>query len=228
MKLWTFQSISILEYFKTHDTYRTDQSKSKFLYDYLQGQCCYEWMKHQLEKFAGPCPFPERTLIWAWFAKDGRHKKPNLNKEENMGADSVLLELSVPDNLVLLSDFIDWHIPLNNGYVPFTQDDDAMDLELDWFDEIPSGEEKEKIKFESWKRILLPDQSLSNIPNYPNIQAVFWELKREYIQQIYHLRPTKKDRKKLPYQPNFKEYTISMSKNQSDKINLKKERKNEQ
>lgn len=85
----------------------------------------YQWMMKQMEKRINvdASDYP----IWLWLTLN------NVNIEEitfNLSCDYVLLEIDLPEDKVLLSNFDAWHIILNNGY--FSDNIDNVNQEDDW------------------------------------------------------------------------------------------------
>ena len=80
----------------------------------------YRWMADQMRKRIGDPPLPEiQYPVWAWYQYgSGKWRKPPLSVETMSCGDSpssveVMMELHIPDDQALLSDFDLWHIPLN-------------------------------------------------------------------------------------------------------------------
>ena len=87
--------------------------------------------------------------------------------------DSVLLEIDIPDNQVLLSDEEAWHFVLSKIYYNQSYDATSWDEEDKWFESLPT-KEKNKELLKSWNKIF--DLSSSRY-----IQATFCELKKEQV-----------------------------------------------
>ena len=165
----------------------------------------YRWMASQLALKAGPPPEGVEFPVWAWKKVDGHDDgKPDMRRWRTTYVEQVVrLQLEIPEEKVLLSDFDNWHIPLNLGYFSKTE------AETDEFDkwaesigverlrkntlwtENPTEAEltvREKI-LESWKRCLElePTPTKGYDPEWMGnwqddyIQAVFWEILPEYI-----------------------------------------------
>lgn len=82
-----------------------------------------------MKKRIGPPPAGARYLAWAWYAQNGKHNKPDLRSERwgyGPGNEQyACIELEIPDDLALLSDFDVWHIVLNNGLISETEEEDT-------------------------------------------------------------------------------------------------------
>jgi hypothetical protein len=81
--------------------------------------------------------------VWAWYVQEIKHKKLDLRREcrENgsSGEKMVCIELVVPESQVVLSDFYDWHMVLNQGLISYTEDADNQQEEL--FDRLSPQEQ---------------------------------------------------------------------------------------
>jgi len=80
------------------------------------GKVPYEWMRSQMAErmpdFSGDLP------VWAWLK---RHNP----RSTDWIRDSVRITAIVPRRRVLLSDYDLWHLPLNNGAICLTREEDA-------------------------------------------------------------------------------------------------------
>lgn len=97
----------------------------------------YEWMRQQMKE---KLPYTSGDYpVWAWPWADYEERFKPDERWGPVGEEMVVLGFDVPDNRVLLSDFMAWHQVLN---------DDAI------IDEDRSFTEDEK--FISWQRIFNP------------------------------------------------------------------------
>lgn len=147
----------------------------------------YNWMTGQMmdkgitEGKSTGFPF------WGWRRFDGRDgitilKSTEWNTECYCfdATETCILELSIPDNEILLSDFDLWHFVLNNSYLNNAQTDEEWEEKDNWFDSLPKKkQENEKLK--SWKQVLDIDQ---NDLTVKYIQGTFWSIKPEYVLSI--------------------------------------------
>ena len=146
MRIWTFKNqkqydLLLKQQFLTGDINHIKETWPQFLE-------AYDWIK----KFV-----PENNNnnnnypIWAW------NKKPDLRKKmfsDYIKSGEYLIELEVPDNLCLISDFSLWHCVLNDMVV-CKWNTDASDKLYDLYKKI---EVKDKAKYDvlkekSWERI---------------------------------------------------------------------------
>lgn len=171
MRLWTIQKEDVYTKLlndKTHtcDIYESELAKRESF------KIAYDWIKREMSKMLND----ETDLypIWAWYKYNNKNKQPDLRMSgyAAKGTKCVCLEIEIPDNKVLLSDFELWHYVLNNWYINNDEEDDK------WFDNLPKElelNEKEK----SWMRIF-------NTTNSDFIQATFFELKIDNVKKVKH------------------------------------------
>jgi hypothetical protein len=127
--------------------------------------------------------------VWAWFQYENeRQRRPDLRSGGHLsaGTSGVLIELSVPDREVLLSDFDLWHYALNRWYLPATLRDYARIEKLS-YDDLPRGREME----ESWSRIFDIEWSLKDVAeprSQKSIQAAVWEVPLARVRSVRYFR----------------------------------------
>ena len=116
MRLWTFQGIAIYEQLiKEGIAYCSKPSYSdeeNFMY-------AYRWMSAQMRSRIGESPIKGLEYpMWAWYQYDSAKKRKPTKSPFNMGEGIIaFMELEIPDNQVLLSDFSNWHAVLNQGAI---------------------------------------------------------------------------------------------------------------
>lgn len=150
----------------------------------------YNWMAGQMRKRIGEPPLPEIEYpVWAWYQyMGGAQKKPSKVKSALSCGTSehgyeMLLELNVPDNEVLLSDFDMWHIPLNHSdFLVRPRSRRFMrrvkTYRRDHFSEYPT--DLLEVIYRSWERIFdLRPNHKSSYTKY--IQATLWWVKKEWL-----------------------------------------------
>jgi hypothetical protein len=149
----------------------------------------YDWLNEHLNNKDSK---PDNVCypVWAWYRYDSKEKKPDLRRlgYGARGEKLVCMELEVPDDKVLLSDFDLWHFVLNDWWLDnamfkehFTEDE--YDRNQAWFDNLPKDEQGEE-KNRSWNIIFNIEPFINDwIAKGQYVQAVFWELKKEYVQK---------------------------------------------
>lgn len=188
MILWTIQPVCILDELEQYGIYRPRTEKISMGEYFLPR---YDWLCEFLEQ-KDSRPKGVDYPVWAWHTFCGKRKKPDLRHTcyGAQGEEMVCLEIDVPDNKVLLSDFELWHFVLNNWWLDagmfqpgFTEED--YDNNQKWFDSL-SEEEKQKQRELSWLNIFDVDQVVDNfwIRRGTDIQAIFWELRMEWVKKV--------------------------------------------
>ena len=181
MKLWSIQPIDIYEIIQRDGVYITDETKID-MPSFLEP---YHWMSEQLQK---KTPRPEGVTIpvWGWYQFMGKRKKPDLRYAcyGARGTKCVCMELDIPDEEVLLSDFEAWLWVLNDWWLSNSNNEEEDNRLEAWYEKQPADVQK-KLKIDSW-------QSIFNLTYMDNgwrrqgyeIQGVFWMLKKEYIKKV--------------------------------------------
>lgn len=109
MKLWTFQSIKAIEALQKNGVLYADW---QYCPD-LTWERAYRWMAAEMNK--RDIPIGEHPPIWAWHSCKAYGHPPTLGDARALLSDIELehgvqtLELSVPDELVLLSTYHLWN-----------------------------------------------------------------------------------------------------------------------
>ena len=95
--------------------------------------------------------------VWAWYMWEGVRKKPDLRRERWgngwEGDRFACMEIDIPDDRVLLSDFDDWSLILVHGLIADSKEEDAR-LNKE-FDSLASDDQK-KYMYQNWKRAFDP------------------------------------------------------------------------
>lgn len=183
MRLWSLQPLEIAEKVAAGERFIADP-KLAICYNLDESFTkSYHWLVGFMEETI-PRPSDVTIPIWAWHTNYGLQKKPDrrFGMFKNYEKDDVIIELEVPDELVLLTDFEDWHHVLNN-FPMFTKEEDELSESGNWlagYDdwEIPIYDEA--FKLESWKRVAHSSGQF--------VQACFWAIEPEYFVKIHRLR----------------------------------------
>lgn len=171
MKLWTLQPYDAVETLTAGEAYQCIPELATF-YDDSAFVASYDWLSAHMSKSISN-PNNIRWPIWAWARNYGEAVKPDRRRSmfNNYDSEDVILELAVPDELVLLSDFDDWHYVLNG--CEFISDADFYADE----ERVYTQEEKEA----TWLKIF-------NVDSKPFVQACIWEIRPEYLIKVHRLR----------------------------------------
>ena len=118
----------------------------------------------------------------------------DLRREENWCDEpSVCIECEIPDDQVVLSDFIAWHFVLNRSSCLIEQElDEALDLVI----VRSSAEVAQCLKEATWPNIFNISKRPGNrwMGEVEDIQATFWELRREPVLSVRPCRVYKSPR----------------------------------
>lgn len=187
MRLWTMQPVEVYDILMRDGIFICNPAKvpePSFIDR-------YGWLVKKLnEKDLKPVhvDYP----IWSWYRFNGKEKKPDLRHScyGCRGDKMVCIELDVPDEKVLLSDFDLWHFPLNDWWLDNCFHDGYGEEEYDrnheWFKSLYK-EEQRKEKEKSWEQIFNIEPFESDwISRGKYVQAVFWELKMEYVKKVQY------------------------------------------
>ena len=191
MRLWSIHPISVWEEIQTKGYYRCDPNKAELIYDddvSLKAQ--YLWLVDKMKARVGDPPDDVQYPVWAWYIYDGVHKKPDLRRSgyEEPGTQCVCMEVEIPDNKVLLSDFDGWHFVLGNWYYMQGGSEEEFDHIMARLDQLPKDEKNEHIR-KSWDKIFDIQEVESDwCPVGDYVQATFWELRAKDIRKVVLFR----------------------------------------
>ena len=190
MILWTIQPLYIWEQIQENGAYICDPAKSS-MPEYTEQ---YDWLVEKMTEKIGPPPDGVRYPVWAWYMQNGKIGKPDLRQERwSYGPgdeDYTCIELDVPDDQAVLSDFDLWSIVLLNALISENEEEDAaLEKHYDSF----SPGQKQAFKRKNWERIF-DITPLKNgwIKRSQWIQATFWQLKKEYVRKVYYFKTGKR------------------------------------
>lgn len=196
MYLWSIQEEEVWQEIQEAGTYRCDPYKSELLQPMdkaligkklePQFEAAYEWLAEQMEQRIGKRPEGIRFPVWAWY-KYGGKRKSDLRKERWVNGEGgqrlVCLELEVPDAQVLLSDYGEWHAVLG-GICPIADNEEEWDR-LNAFLENADNATAKSFLHKNWKRVFDVEPFKNEwTTRGEDVQATFWELKREYVMKV--------------------------------------------
>lgn len=187
MRLWSIQPIEVWVELQTKGYYRCDPAKACFIHDERSSfRDQYIWLVEQMKQCIGDPPQGVYYPVWAWYIFDSQNKKPDLRLSgyRMPGEQSVCIEIEIPKEKVLLSDFDGWHFVLGHSYYirgGSEEESDRIDIWLDGLSE----EERNKEIESSWLSIfnIEPVESdWSPVGHY--VQGTFWELRMEQVVKV--------------------------------------------
>lgn len=165
----------------------------------------YDWLVQQMKEQIGVPPEEVIYPVWAWYMQNSKHQKPDLRSERwcygSGGERFVCLEIEVPDEQVLLSDFDLWGIILNNGLISETEEDITLEK---IYQSLPPDQQLE-MKYENWKRVFdisLLDTTWMRRGEW--IQATFWLLTKDMIKDVRYFTAAYRQSEERTVKPNEK------------------------
>lgn len=172
MRLWTLQPSAIADRVESGERFVCDPALAECYNLDDQFRASYHWLIGEMTPTI-PQPDGVELPIWAWAKNYGISQKPDRRRMlfNSYSKDDAILELEVPDGLVLLSDYDDWHFVLNNCPI---QSDEEWEID-------PDREFSEAEKFESWKQVFSTESK-------GFVQACFWFIEPEYLVKVHRLR----------------------------------------
>ncbi len=124
MRLWTIQNENAYaELMNTGELTANEQH----LFCQDDFRYAYDWMAKKLSERV-PAPAGVRYPIWAWYQWEGKRGRRDLRSGglAVRGEKCVQLELEIPDEQILLSDFDVFHMVLNYAYIAVDEADDNL------------------------------------------------------------------------------------------------------
>ena len=176
----------------------------------------YKWMKDQmLKRLPHFKPNEETFPWWGWCRYGGKDNKPKFSEQyyrdllKRLDEIQVIIELEIPDELVLLSDFDAWHFRLNTWFLGYEYEirefekyiinkcnmakkDLKKPLTLNYMSLLTIDNEELRKEFfgmlnNNWERMFdlnLCPKILRFKKEHQQIQGNFWELKWEYVRSV--------------------------------------------
>lgn len=182
MKLWTIQKPDAYADLIKEGVYRTDPK-------YISSNKleAYGWYAEQLAQRVSPPPPGTSYPVWAWYKLNNEQKKPDFRTSgyAKTGTELVCMELEVPNELVLLSEYNDWICALQGLYIHDTGKDELYDYESSML-EAMSEEQRTRAIRNSWNKIFdirsfFSTKGCRGI----NIQGAIWEIRKEYVRKTW-------------------------------------------
>jgi Domain of unknown function (DUF3841) len=155
----------------------------------------YDWLCGQMELRGLARPSPDAYPVWAYQQWGGRKRpRPDLRfssmKRWSAGGRYVLLDLEVPENDVLLSDYDAWHGPLNYWYLGRPRESNGFErkcraLKLSHYrtKPLPNLQLHDEL-VSSWQRIFdleLAQGIVGGKKSDQTTQATFWRLEPKHV-----------------------------------------------
>ncbi len=192
-RLWTIQDVRALDALSSTGMLRS--TSSRIPDDILPA---YAWMAARLRERCGEPPEGVQYPMWSWSQFESEWvPRPDLLEAALLepGTEGVCIELIVPRESVLLSDFELWHYPLNGWFLGLSEAED-IDFEARC---VAAGQSPEATFAElsphlqravehSWHRIFdlesVSEWAGAGARQERRIQAVAWEFRAEQVKSI--------------------------------------------
>ena len=124
MTLWTIQPERIYCFILKTGQYTCDPGQV-VMSEFTK---MYDWLALQMKERIGEPPEGIIYPVWAWHTQSSKHQKPDLRSERwSNGYDGdkfVCLEIEVPDEQVLVSDYDLWSLILLDVLITETEEED--------------------------------------------------------------------------------------------------------
>ena len=164
MILWTIQPEEVYELIQRTGVYHCDYGKSGM----------------------GEPPGGVSYPVWAWYMWEGARKKPDLRQKRWgygwKGERFACMEIDIPEEKLILSDYDTWSIILLDGLLADTEEEEES-LEEEY--EAMPPEARREYKYRNWKNVFdLAYVDNGWIHRGDSIQATFWELRKEDIKKV--------------------------------------------
>lgn len=198
MKVYTIQTVAFYEALMQNGVvYCNKESWFSGIY-----QLQYDWMAEQMRKRVGEPPLQGiKYPIWVWYQYiSKKNPVPKMSPKDILEGqtEAVMLELEVPDNEVLLSNFSSWHLPLNHWAICNRSEDKQLRKELGEYEEVHGKcyelheypEEIRRKVINTWERVLDLNLYDPYIVAYKrqnsSIQGTIWLLRKEWL-KVAHI-----------------------------------------
>lgn len=148
----------------------------------------YQWMMDCMDESGIAGRKPGQSPWWCWIRTDKDYTKPS---NRHGGEGQVLLELSIPANELLMSDFGMWHVPLNYWINAEGEEEEAFEQEIKaagysiWADK-PLPEPFHSRVQEKWKDVFELEKVNGFTDEFESksIQGVYWNLRPDIIKGV--------------------------------------------
>lgn len=185
IKLWTVQPVEVLDIIEKDGVFTASEDKIAECWDGKNGRFVrsYNWLIQEMAKRGVK---GKGYPVWAWYRRNGRFVAPTKRK---LGKGEVMMELLIDADRVVLTDFDGWSYVLHQDYCGYPWDRKLtmaeFDAIYDAIDALPKAE-REKVILDSWQKIFNTKfWRRGESTNGVNVQATFFELKKEDIVHIY-------------------------------------------
>lgn len=171
MRVWSIQPVEIAERVEAGERFLCDPELAVCYNLDDSFQQAYRWLVGEMGQRI-PRPEDVQLPIWAWHRSYGKQVKPDRRRSlfREYGKENAILELGIPDELVLLTDFEDWHAVLNN--CPIITDEE--------YEADPDREFSRQETEMTW-------QQLFSVDDKEFVQACFWSIEPEQLIRVHRI-----------------------------------------
>ncbi|WP_295731071.1 DUF3841 domain-containing protein [uncultured Limosilactobacillus sp.] len=190
MIVWSIQPYEVYEQLLTKGTFICDPAKSINLQSDLEFNVhdfenAYNWMIKQMNRRIGNPPNGVTLPVWVWYKYNYSHRHPDFRTYRDYD-NQVCLELNIPENQILLSDYDNWHFVLNDWYLNDAKSDEEWHKKDDWFDNLSPLKQK-RVKERSWQRIFdVTPRKGEWTQNGAFVQGCCWYFKKDQISHVWY------------------------------------------
>lgn len=136
MIIWTMQPYEVYQKILEKGIFYYDPQLSSCLKGDDDFQRAYRWMIKQMENKIDPAKEKNCYPIWDWYrSRDHKHQYPDFRWIRDF-PDEVCIELEIPEERALLSDFEGWHFVLNDWYYSDATNQVQWNWQREWFDSL--------------------------------------------------------------------------------------------
>ena len=184
MRLWTIQPPEVYNMIMDKGYYSCEASKSSLLNE-EDFKDAYDWLIPKMEERIGKAPKDTTYPVWAWHTWNWNRKKPDLRTSHaKRGTELVCMEIEIPDEDFVLTDFNAWHYVINKWHHTYVKSEEEWEKQYKWFESL-SEEEKRRELEKSWEHVFNIEKiDTPWVIQGAYVQATFWKLKKEQIKKV--------------------------------------------
>lgn len=183
MILWTIQPEEVVDIINRDGVFTCNTKLSENYEDLKEA---YDWLVSEMIRRNILPPTNVYLPLWAWHTRDWKHEVPDYVNESitTPGQKCVCIEFEIDDDKVLLSDYDNWHMVLNDCWFDDSTSEEEWDKLHEWYDTLDRTTQY-VMKLESWQKVFDVTPSCSDWSiKGAYVQATFWELRKDMIRDI--------------------------------------------
>lgn len=179
MRVFTVQPLEVLNIIEHKGYFICTKDRSENYKDFYDA---YNWLVQEMIK-RKIYPVEKNTLpCWCWYLYDGKNKLDLRHSGLGIPKEKLIcLELEIPENKILLSDYGAWHYVLNNTWYDDSTNEKEFDKLHDWYDKLPYSKQNE-LRVKSWQKIFdIQKVRTEWSDNGYYVQGTFWVITKDMI-----------------------------------------------